>query len=301
MNKQTRDFLDYLANDRNYSEQTVNSYKFDVEKFFNYLYKKEVLMDAVEASTIRDFLTEEIESGISKRSCRRRISSLKHFYNYMIKVGYVKENPFLLIDTPKFDKRLPDVLYGEQIDYLFKANKGRNDFLALRDQAIIETLFSSGVRADELCKLDMQSIDLNRREMRVIGKGNKERVVLISNECKKTLTQYIKESRSQLFKRAKIPTPALFLNNRGNRLTTRGLEFILTEIQNKTGVDFDLHPHMLRHSFATYLLAQGADLVSIQKLLGHENLNATQIYTHVSEESMKETYLLKHPRSKKDN
>lgn len=301
MNKQTRDFLDYLANDRNYSEQTVNSYKFDVEKFFNYLYKKEVLMDAVEASTIRDFLTEEIESGISKRSCRRRISSLKHFYNYMIKVGYVKENPFLLIDTPKFDKRLPDVLYGEQIDYLFKANKGRNDFLALRDQAIIETLFSSGVRADELCKLDMQSIDLNRREMRVVGKGNKERVVLISNECKKTLTQYIKEFRSQLFKRAKIPTPALFLNNRGNRLTTRGLEFILTEIQNKTGVDFGLHPHMLRHSFATYLLAQGADLVSIQKLLGHENLNATQIYTHVSEESMKETYLLKHPRSKKDN
>lgn len=301
MNKQTKDFLDYLANDRNYSKDTVESYKFDVEKFFSFLYKKEVLMDAVDLATIRDFLTEEIEAGVSKRSCKRRISSLKHFYNYMIKVGYVQENPFLLVSTLKCDKKLPDVLYEEQIDYLFKANKERTDFLAIRDQAIIETLFSSGVRAEELCKLDIQSVDLNRREMRVIGKGDKERVVLISDGCKKTLQQYIKEVRPKLFKKTKIPTPALFLNGRGNRLTVRGLEYILTEIQNKTGVDFGLHPHMLRHSFATYLLAQGADLVSIQKLLGHENLNATQIYTHVSEESMKQTYLLKHPRSKKDN
>ena len=300
MNKQTKDFLDYLKNERNYSADTINSYKYDVEKFFAFLFESSVLMDQVDLNIIRNFLTKEIESGISKRSCKRRVSSLKLFYNYMHKVGYVKDNPFYLVSTMKTDKKLPDVLYEEQVDYLFKKNEERTDFLSIRDQAIIEVLFSSGIRAKELVSLNMQSIDLNRRELRVIGKGDKERIVLISNECKKAVQKYTKEVRPVLLAKAKIVSPALFLNNQGNRLTTRGLEYILTEIQNKTGIDFGLHPHMLRHSFATYLLSKGADLVSIQKLLGHENLNATQIYTHVSEESMKMTYLNNHPRSKKN-
>ena len=300
MNKQTKDFLDYLKNERNYSADTIKSYEYDIEKFFAFLFNESVLMDDVDLAIIRNFLTKEIEAGISKRSCKRRISSLKHFYSYMSKVGYVKDNPFLLVSTIKTDKTLPDVLYEEQVDYLFKKNEERTDFLSVRDQAIIETLFSSGIRAKELVNLNMQSIDINRRELRVIGKGDKERIVLISNECKKALQKYIKEIRPILLSKASVPSPALFLNNRGNRLTTRGLEYILIEIQNKTGIDFGLHPHMLRHSFATYLLSKGADLVSIQKLLGHENINATQIYTHVSEESMKNTYLINHPRSKKD-
>lgn len=299
MNKQTADFLDYLRNQRRYSEDTVVSYQYDIEKFFAFLFKEGVLMDNVDLPIIRNFLTEEIQSGISKRSCKRRISSLKHFYTYMTKVGYVKDNPFLLVSTMKTDKTLPDVLFEEQIDYLFEKNAERKDFLSVRDQAILETLFSSGIRAKELVNLNVQSIDLGRRELRVIGKGDKERLVLISNECKKSLQKYLKEIRPVLLSKTKNPSPALFLNNQGKRLTTRGLEYILTEIQNKTGIDFGLHPHMLRHSFATYLLSQGADLVSIQKLLGHANLNATQIYTHISEESMKQTYLLNHPRSKK--
>ena len=300
MNKQTKDFLDYLKNERNYSDDTVKSYSYDIEKFFSYLFHESVLMDDVDLAIIRNFLTTEIQSGISKRSCKRRISSLKHFYHYMTKVGYVKENPFELVSSIKTEKRLPDVLFEDQIDYLFKKNEERNDFLSVRDQAILETLFSSGIRAKELVNLNVQSLDLSRRELRVIGKGDKERIVLISNECKKSLQTYMKQVRPVLLSKTKTASPALFLNNQGNRLTTRGLEYILTEIQNKTGIDFGLHPHMLRHSFATYLLSQGADLVSIQKLLGHENLNATQIYTHISEESMKQTYMNNHPRSKKD-
>ena len=299
MNKQTADFLDYLRNQRRYSEDTVVSYQYDIEKFFAFLFKEGVLMDNVDLAIIRNFLTEEIQNGISKRSCKRRISSLKHFYTYMEKVGYVKDNPFLLVSTMKTDKTLPDVLFEEQIDYLFEKNSERSDFLSLRDQAILETLFSSGIRAKELVNLDVQSIDLGRRELRVIGKGDKERLVLISNECKKSIQKYLKDIRPKLLAKNKTPGPALFLNNQGKRLTTRGLQYILIQIQNKTGIDFGLHPHMLRHSFATYLLSQGADLVSIQKLLGHANLNATQIYTHISEESMKQTYITSHPRSKK--
>ncbi len=300
MNKQTKDFLDYLKNERNYSDDTIKSYQYDIEKFFSYLFNESVLMDDVDLPIIRNFLTTEIQNGISKRSCKRRISSLSHFYHWMSKVGYVKDNPFELVSSIKTEKRLPDVLFEEQIDYLFKANSERNDFLSVRDQAIIEVLFSSGIRAKELVNLNVQSLDLSRRELRVIGKGDKERIVLISVECKQAVTTYLKQVRPTLLAKAKIASPALFLNNRGNRLTTRGLEYILIEIQNKTGIEFGLHPHKFRHSFATYLLSQGADLISIQKLLGHENLNATQIYTHISEESMKITYLNNHPRSKKN-
>ena len=299
MNKQTIEFLDYLKYERNYTKDTIVSYKYDIEKFCNYLFNEGVLMDQVDPTIIRNFLTTEIESGVSKRSCKRRLSSLNHFYKFMLKVGYVKTNPFMLTSSPKINKSLPDVLFEEQIDYLFKKNDDRNDVLSIRDKAILETLFSSGIRAKELVELTIQNANLKSRELLILGKGNKERIVLISQECKAAIESYLKLVRPKLIAKAKMPNNYLFLNNRGDKLTTRGLEYILTEIQEKTGVDFGLHPHMLRHSFATYLLSQGADLVTIQKLLGHESLNATQIYTHVSEETMKNTYLAKHPRSKK--
>lgn len=298
MNKQIKEFLDYLSNERLYSENTVKSYQFDLEKFFDFLYSENIFMDQVDLLVIRNFLTKEIELGVTKRSCRRRLSSLKHFYNYMIKVGYLNENPFIYINSPKIEKRLPRFLTQEQVTYLLNANKIRTDELAIRDQAILETLFSSGVRAAELISLNMQNLDMSRRTMRVIGKGDKERIVLFSNDCKQTLNKYIKELRPKLLAKSKAFSPALFLNSQGNRLTTRGLELILKKVEEKTGVEFDLHPHLLRHSFASTLLNNGADLIEIQKLLGHESLNATQVYTHVTEESMKKAYSSCHPRNK---
>ena len=297
MNKQTRDFLDYLKNERNYSEDTIKSYQYDIEKFFSYLYTEGVLMDNVDLAIIRNFLSNEIQCGISKRSCKRRISSLKHFYHYSLKVGYVKDNPFELVSSIKTEKRLPDVLFEEQIVYLFKKNEERNDFLSVRDQAIIEVLFSSGIRAKELVNLNVQSLDLSRRELRVIGKGDKERIVLISNECKTCVQKYMKQVRPTLLAKAKIVTPALFLNNRGNRLTTRGLEFILDRIEEKTGTFVDLHPHVLRHSFATHLLENGADLRIIQELLGHSSLSTTQLYTKVNTAEIMNIYEHCHPRA----
>ena len=260
-------------------------------------------MDEVDLQVIRNFLTSELASGVSKRSCRRRLSSLKHFYQYLFEHKYVNENYFLFVTTPKTDKRFPQVLYSEQILSIFEANSQRTDFLAPRDQAIIEMLYYTGLRAAELVSLETFDVDLRKRIVRVMGKGQKERIVPFSENCQKVLQIYLEKVRPILIARRVLPEESeknyLFLNNQGRGLTTRGLEFILDSIEKKTGSFVGLHPHILRHSFATHLLSAGADLRVIQELLGHASINATQVYTHVSEETMKEVYNSAFPRAHK--
>ena len=299
MNKPLRNFLDYLQYERKYSPQTVASYQNDIEKFFDFLVQEDVNMDEVDVIVIRNFLTQELNNNISKRSCRRRISSLKLFYNYCLKQGYVNVNPFQFILNPKSDQRYPRVLDKDQIDDLLKNNLTRKDELMLRDQVILEILYYTGIRASECVNLSIQDINFPNRVIRIIGKGNKERIVPFTSDCKKTLERYLKECRPNLAKKQLEPSNILILNSVGKKLTTRGLEYILDQIQNKTGNFVGLHPHILRHSFATHLLENGADLRVIQELLGHESLTATQVYTHVSEEAMKQTYMAFHPRAKK--
>ena len=299
MNKPEQEFLSHLKNVRNYSPKTVKSYQEDIDKFCEFIYHEGVMIDGVDVICIRNFLTEELNQGISKRSCKRRLSSLKHFYKYMVNVGYIKDNPFVFVSAPKVETKYPHALYKDQIAELFKRNAERTDELALRDQAILYLLYYSGIRADELVKLDVQSIAIKDRVVRVLGKGNKERIIPFTADCQKVLKAYIDRERIVLLRKSKDMTPALFLNAQGERLTTRGLEYILDAIEEKIGLFVGLHPHILRHSFATHLLENGADLRVIQELLGHESINATQVYTHVTEEAMKETYMSAHPRAKK--
>ena len=300
MNKPTNEFLTHLKNERNYSPQTIKSYGEDIEKFFDFLLEEDVLMDQVDIIVIRNFLTKELNSGVSKRSCKRRLSALKHFYTFLVEQKYVEDNPFLFIDVPKTDKKYPHALYKEQVREILTENTKRTDDLMIRDQAILSTLYFTGMRAAELVSLTIQSVTLNQRIIRVVGKGNKERMLPISEECKKDLERYINFTRKELLGNAKVPTNALFLNSRGEKLTTRGLEYILDSIEEKTGTFVGLHPHILRHSFATHLLENGADLRVIQELLGHASLNATQVYTHVTEKEMQQEYLLAHPRARKN-
>ena len=299
MNKPEQEFLDHLLVVRNYSPRTVKSYQEDIDKFCEFIYHEGVMIDGVDVICIRNFLTEELNQGISKRSCKRRLSSLKHFYKYMVNVGYIKDNPFVFVSAPKVETKYPHALYKDQIAELFKRNAERTDELALRDQAILYLLYYSGIRADELVKLDVQSIAIKDRVVRVLGKGNKERIIPFTADCQKVLKAYIDRERIVLLGKSKDMTPALFLNAQGERLTTRGLEYILDAIEEKIGLFVGLHPHILRHSFATHLLENGADLRVIQELLVHESINATQVYTHVTEEAMKETYMSAHPRAKK--
>ena len=299
MNKPIKEYLDYLSFERNYSPQTVKSTQYDLEKFFRFLNTEDFLMDEVDVVVIRNFLTVELNNHISKRSCKRRLSSLRHFYDFLVKKGYVKENPFIFITYPKTEKKFPQVLYQDQVRKILDENLERTDELALRDQAILELLYFTGMRASELVSLNVQDLELNNRTVRIFGKGRKERVVPFSLECQKVLKSYMKDCRPILFKRNINPVNAIILNHKGERLTTRGLEYILDKIEEKTGNYVGLHPHVLRHSFATHLLENGADLKTIQELLGHASLNATQVYTHVTEETMRETFFTFHPRAKK--
>lgn len=300
MNKPLKDFLDYLKYERNYSDKTIVSYQSDIEKFFSFLLQEDILMDDVDVMIIRNFLSNELSNGVSKRSCKRRISSLRKFYTHLTRKKLIKQNPFLLISSLKQDITYPKPLEKDQIEKIIEDNKLRTDEYSIRDQAILELLYYTGMRASELISLDVQSVDIRRRVIVVFGKGRKERIVPFTESASRTLQIYLKEIRPKLIIRTEEPTNALFLNKFGKRLTLRGLEFILDKIEEKTGNIVGLHPHKLRHSFATHLLENGADLRVIQELLGHESINATQVYTHVSERAMKETYLAHHPRAVKN-
>lgn len=284
-------FLEYLKIELNYSDKTIKSYEQDVVSFQTYLGSVGQGFQDANPPLIRNYLSKQLEEGNSKSTCSRRISALRHFYSYLVKKNYIKENPFLFVSAPKKEIRYPVALYLEQVELLFSKNKERKDDLKFRDQAIIELLYASGLRVSELVNIKMNSIDLRNRTIRVLGKGRKERIVMFSRSCQSTLVDYL-DYRS-------VDSNYLFVNSKGEQLTTRGVEYILNEIQRKCNIQLGLHPHMLRHTFATHLLEGGADLRVIQELLGHESINTTQIYTHITEEAMKHQFNMSHPRAKK--
>ncbi len=323
MNKPEREFLDYLEKERHYSALTIRNYQLDIDKFLKFLNEEGALMDDVDQIIIRNFLTEELNAGISKRSCKRRLSSLNHFYSFMVNRNYIEQNPFVIATSPKMEKKYPHVLYKDQVRQILDANMERTDHLAPRDNAILYLLYFCGLRVAELVNLKIQSFDARNRMVRVMGKGSKERVVPFTEECKLVVKNYIDNLRPELVEKYKARheykealkrlenfekkkdleikngANSLFFNEKGGILTTRGVEYILDQIEEKTGNYVGLHPHVLRHSFATHLLENGADIRVIQELLGHSSINATQVYTHVSAEAMKQTYIDAFPRARK--
>ena len=301
MNDVTAMFVDHLVVERKYSNHTADSYGRDIEFFIQFLSDRENDILHVNMMDIRDFLTDQMMKGVSKRSLKRRLSALRHFYDYLTKREYVSYNPFLTISSPKADKKLPTFLFYDEVENLLNANAQREDALMLRDQAILELLYASGMRAFELCGLQTSDIDFRGRTVKVRGKGNKDRKIPFSPKAREALLRYQKELRPDLMRKNKDPElpNEFFLNDKGHKLTTRGLEYILGQIELKTGVFLKLHPHKLRHTFATHLLDNGADLRLIQEMLGHASLSSTQVYTHVNTERMQATYRDAHPRAKK--
>ena len=299
MNDYLFEYLEILKNEKRYSLKTVDSYKRDIEKFMEFMNKEGASFKEVDIIIIRNFLSEELRNGITKRSCKRRISAYKGFWKFLVKRGVVDKNEFIMLSPLKMVKKYPNALYKEQIEKIFEENKNRTDPMMLRDEAIVETLYYTGIRASELVNLKLEDVFLKDRILRVIGKGNKERIVPFTERCRDTLTEYVSKFRDNLLAKAKIPTDYLFLNKNGGQLTTRGLELILSELEKKLGLNYGLHPHVFRHSFATHLLEAGMDLRLIQELLGHDSINATQVYTHVTDKSMQEIYKKSHPRAKK--
>ncbi len=299
MNKAEKEYLDYLTYQRRFSPLTVKNYQMDLDAFFAFLTPLGVSFSDVTRPILRAYLSEELSRGVSKRSCQRRLASIRGFYRFANEKGYADKNPLTGFHNPKTGKKSPDVLSIEQIDILFAENEKRDDPLMVRDAAILELLFSSGMRASELVSLKKSDIDYGTRMIRVKGKGNKMRLVPFSKKASEKMRRYYDELRPTLAKKYhKGPIlVAFFLSKNGNPLSVRDLEFILDNIEKKAGSSLGLHPHTLRHSFATSLLEGGADLRLIQELLGHESLNTTQVYTHVSKKRMKEEYEAFFPRS----
>lgn len=288
-------FVIYLKDERNYSDYTITNYSIDIEEFYIFLKKENITrLQDVDYKILRKYLNYMTENKYSNKTISRKLSSLRTFFKYLVKKEMINDNPMILISNPKEEKKLPKYLnYGEIEKILEIPNKETT--LGLRNACILEILYSTGIRVSELVNLKISDIDFYNKKIRVLGKGNKERIVLFGNRCEHLLERYIKESRVVLNKK-KIEY--LFLNNLGQNISVRSIENIIDKIEKEACLKFSISPHVFRHTFATHLLDNGADLNSVKELLGHENLNTTAIYTHVSNERLRKVYLECHPRAR---
>ncbi|HEY92654.1 MAG TPA: tyrosine recombinase XerC [Dehalococcoidia bacterium] len=286
-------YINYLEVERNVSPYTVRNYTTDLLGFFQFLRTKEIgSLKEVDRLVLRNYLSQLMEQGIVKASIARKLSSIRSFYRYLVREEIISTSPVATTFSPKLDKRLPSFLTIEQMKRLLEAPDLATP-QGQRDRALLELLYASGLRVSELVNLNVEQINLDSREIRVWGKGSKERMVLMGEPATKALGAYFRQGRPQLL--AKKRSSALFLNRYGGRLPERRVQRILEKYANIAGIDKGVHPHMLRHTFATHLLDGGADLRVVQELLGHANLSSTQIYTHVTKSQAKKIYLSAHP------
>jgi integrase/recombinase XerC len=292
----------YLEAEKNASPYTVRNYKDDLLDFLYFLKKKKIdPLDEtkVDRHVLRDYLSHLVERGIAKNSIARKLSAIRSFFRYLVREEIIAKNPIEQVSSPKLDKRLPSFLTKEEMEKLLNAPDPSTP-LGQRDRALLELLYASGLRVSELASLTPEQIDLNSNEIRVWGKGSKERMVLMGEPAAAALKSYLKEGRTKLL--GKKRSQALFLNRYGQRLPARSVQRLLEGHAKKAGIGKRVHPHMLRHTFATHMLDGGADLRVVQELLGHARLTSTQIYTHVTKGQARKVYLSAHPlaREKKD-
>ncbi len=288
-------YVDYLQVERNASPYTVRNYTDALMKFFDYLTGRGITsLKDVNKQTLRDYLSYLIEQGYAKSSIARRLSAIRSFYRYLMREEMIAVSPAATTVSPRLDKRLPSFLTVEEAKRLIESPDPSKP-QGLRDRALMEMLYASGLRISELVSLDVVQVNLDTNEVRVWGKGSKERVVLIGNPAHQALTDYLERGRPELLGKKK--SDALFVNRYGGRLPARRVQKILDKYARN--IDKKVHPHMLRHTFATHLLDGGADLKVVQELLGHADLSSTQIYTHVTQSRARKIYLSAHPLARK--
>lgn len=288
-------FITYLKYNKGYSIYTLENYKMDLLLFLEYM--KTVHIEDIKKITyniLRGYLEYLYDKKYSSASINRHISSLKSFFYYLMREGIIKENPAVLISSVKKEKKLPKYIGYNAIETILLLPDIKSP-LGKRDSAILEVLYSCGVRVSELVSIKLKDIEFFENRIKVLGKGNKERYVLFGKIAKEKLQLYIEEGRDSILNGKN--TSYLFINNNGQKLTTSGVRYIINQTLKKAGEKMHVTPHMLRHTFATHMLNEGADLKSVQELLGHENMSTTQIYTYVSNEKMRAVYLKSHPRA----
>lgn len=284
-------FINYLKNERNFSPYTATNYRRDLSFFLGFMKNRRA-----DRSAARDYLRELESKRYSRRSIARKLSSVRSFFRFLVREKVLAENPFENLLTPKLPKKLPNFLYPEEVNSLLKM-PDLSTATGRRDLAILEVLYGTGLRVTEISGINLGDIDFRENEIRTLGKGGKERIVLFGSHALTSLEQYLSHARAELLGAKK--QNALFIGQRAHRLSPRQIERIIRNYARKAGIQKKVTPHTLRHSFATHLLSGGADLRMVQELLGHVSLSTTQVYTHVTKERLKQVYDSFHPRAKK--
>ena len=289
------DYLHYLKVERGLSENTIASYGIDLKLFLEYLRENEIpSFKQVNKEVIVNYMQAEKNNNKANSSILRSVSSLRKFFQYLAQEKIIEKDPMLLIDTPKKKQHLPQALTKEEVEKLLHSpNTGQ--VLGLRDRAMLELMYATGLRISEIINLKLEDLHLTMGTLQTLGKGHKERIVPVGDEAIKWINRYLEEARPKLLKQKR--SNYLFLNFHGNNLTRQGVWKNLKAEVRKAGIQKNITPHTLRHSFATHILENGADLRIVQELLGHADISTTQIYTHLSNKQLADIYNRAHPRA----
>jgi len=291
-------FCRYLTVERGYSEKTTAAYTEDFLQFQVFLQEIACVdYTKVDYRDVRLYLSRLSEHGYSRNSIGRKIASLRSFYQYLLRQEVITENPFTYVQLKKKQPKLPRFFYEDEVQELFDSITGSTP-LDQRNRALLEVLYGCGLRVSECATLAVHQIDFQMQVLKVIGKGHKERIVPFNDHTKLAMQTYLNQGRIALCEKSRTVHDTFFVNHRGQALTTAGVDYILTQLLKKSHLDSEIHPHKLRHTFATHLLNNGADMRTVQELLGHSNLSTTQIYAHVTKETLQQNYRQFHPRAK---
>ena len=288
MDRYIEKFMRYLEIEKNYSKYTISNYRLDLEGFKKFL--GDLALEKIDYLALRKYLAILKEKNLKNRTVGRRLSTLRSFFKFLIREGYLKNNPITSLSSPKQEKHLPLFLTEEEVTKLIDSVQLKNE-RDFRDRAAIETFYSTGIRVSELVGLNIEDVDFIAGIVKVLGKGKKERIVPIGEQALSTIRAYLEKRKRQQ------EAGALFLNKNGKRITDRGIRNVVVKYIRIASMRHGVSCHTFRHSFATHLLNRGADLRSVQELLGHVNLSTTQIYTHLTTEKLKKVYDKAHPRA----
>ncbi len=295
LDKNIEGYFDYLEYEKKYSKHTVINYKDDVKEYLEFLDSEHLTYQSIKYEDIRFYLMFlKDNKNNTNSSIDRKLSALRGLYKYLANEGVVSSNPFSLVSGPKKEKKLPRFFEYNELEELLNTPDLRKP-LGQRDRLILEMLYATGVRVSELVNIKVSDINRSMKNILILGKGNKERLVEYGDYCEEALDLYLKDGYYRLNIHS---SPYLFLNNNGDQLTDRGVRYILSNLIEKTSINKKISPHMIRHSFATHLLNNGCSLLSVQKLLGHDSIKSTQVYTHVSTDRLKEVYRNSFPRAR---
>jgi integrase/recombinase XerC len=330
----TQEFLDYLKFEKRFSEHTAKCYGADLSQFGDFLFGRseggvsageevslppksgeggratavvtqpktgvDQLLLSVDVNAVRAYLAFLSEKQYSKATIARKLATLRSFYKFLVKRGRLSSNPVVVVRTPKQEKKLPRFLEYEEVERLLETPP-INTWLGARDRAILETLYSTGIRVSELVALNMDDIDFLGEVIHIRGKGKKERIAPISSSALQVIQHYMEFRNKRAQSNSNFDAKVLFVNKHGRRLSTRSVRRKMDKYLKMAGLDPSISPHTLRHSFATHMLNNGADLRSVQELLGHQSLSTTQVYTHLTTRKLKEVYDNAHPRDNEPN